>query len=165
MRTGNVFLVFVTGVILGAGGHWYLTQPRSQELTAKARENVRESAASVRESAANLGESFKQTFDPESIKEELARTGRVIREKTGKAADYVADATANARTTGAIKTKLVADTGLSAFNINVDTSDGVVTLSGTVSSYEEIAKAMKLAMESDGVHKVISILQVNAKAQ
>jgi len=57
-----------------------------------------------------------------------------------------------------------ADTGLPAFSINVDTSDGVVTLSGTVSSHEEIAKAMKLAMESDGVHKVISILQVKAKA-
>ena len=49
---------------------------------------------------------------------------------------------------GAVRTKLVADTGLSAFSINVDTSDGVVTLSGTVSSHEEIAKAMKLAMEA-----------------
>ena len=163
MKAGNVFLVFVTGVILGAGGHWYLTQPRSQELTAQARENVRESAASVRERTANVGESLKQTFEPENIKEELARTGRVIREKAEKAGDYVADATKNARTTGAIKTKLVADTGLAAFNINVDSSDGVVTLTGTVASYEEIAKAMKLAMETDGVYKVVSNLQVKAK--
>ena len=164
MKAGNVFLVFVTGGVLGAGGHWYLTQPRSQELTAQAKENLRESSASVRESAANVGESLKQTFDAENIKEELARTGRVVREKAAKMADSVADAAANARTTAAIKTKLVADTGLPAFSINVDTSDGVVTLSGTVSSHEEIAKAMKLAMESDGVHKVISLLQVKAKA-
>ena len=164
MKAGNVFLVFVTGAVLGAGGHWYLTQPRSQELTAQAKENLRESSATVRERAANVGESLKQTFDAENIKEELARTGRVVREKVAKMADSVADAAANARMTAVIKTKLVADTGLSAFNINVDTSDGVVTLSGTVSSHEEIAKAMKLAMESDGVHKVISILQVKTKA-
>ena len=131
--------------------------------------SVRESAAnvgdSVKQTASNVGDSLKQTFDAEKIKAELARTGRVIREKTGKAADYVADATANARTTGSIKTKLVADTGLSAFQINVDTSDGVVTLSGTVTSYEEIAKAMKLAMETDGVHRVISTLQVKEKTE
>jgi hyperosmotically inducible protein len=160
MKAGSVFLVFVTGAVLGTGGHWYLTQPRSQDLTAQAKESVRESAATVREKAANVGESLKQTFDPESIKEELSRTGRVIREKAGKAGDYLADATANARTTGAIKTKLVADTGLAAFKINVDTSDGVVTLSGTVSSPEDIAKAMKLAMETDGVYRVVSTLQV-----
>src|SRR5258705_3838102 len=81
MKAGNVFLVFVTGAVLGAGGHWYLTQPRSQELTAQAKENMRESSASVRESAVNVGESLKQTFDPENIKEELARTGKVIREQ------------------------------------------------------------------------------------
>ena len=169
MRTGNVFLVFVVGLGLGAGAHWYMTQPRSQELTAQAKENVRETAAnvgeSVKETASNVGDSLKQTFDAEKIKEELARTGKVIREKAGKAGDYIADATANARTTGAIKTKLVADTGLSAFQINVDTSDGVVTLSGTVSSHEEIGKAMKLALETDGVQRVISTLQVKAKTE
>jgi osmotically-inducible protein OsmY len=157
MRAGNVLLVFVTGAILGAGGHWYLTQPRSRELSAQAKENVRESAAKV-------GESLKQTFDPENIKEELARTGRVVRDKAGQAGDYVADATANARTTAAIKAKLIADTGLAAFKIGVDTADGVVTLSGTVSSPDEIARAMKLAMETDGVYRVISTLQVKAKA-
>lgn len=157
MRTGNVLLVFVTGVLIGAGGHWYLTQPRTQELTAETKENVRARAA-------NVGESFKQTFDAENIKEELARTGKVVREKAGKAGDYIVDATANARTTAAIKTKLVADTGLAALKISVDTTDGVVTLSGTVSSHEEIAQAMKLALETDGVDRVISTLQVKAKA-
>jgi osmotically-inducible protein OsmY len=124
--------------------------------------NVRES---IKETASNVGDSLKQAFDGDKIKEEISRTGRVLREKTGKAADYVADATANARTTGAIKTKLLADTGLSALKINVDTSDGVVTLSGTVSSYEEIGKAMKLALETDGVQRVISTLQVKEKTE
>src|SRR4029077_8547180 len=102
------------------------------------------------------------TFDSGKIKDELSRTGKVIREKTRQAGDAIADATANARITAAIKTKLVADSGLSAFKIDVDTTDGVVTLSGTVSSYEEIAKAINLALETDGVHKVVSTLQVKS---
>src|SRR6266542_3992536 len=61
-----------------------------------------------------------------------------------------------------IKTKLLAEPGLSALAINVDTTDGLVTLSGKVDSHEQIAKAVKLAMATEGVHKVISTLQVNA---
>jgi len=61
----------------------------------------------------------------------------------------------------AIKTKLVAEPGLSALAINVDTTDGLVTLSGKVDSYEQIAKAVKLALDTEGVHKVISTLQVS----
>src|SRR6185503_4376943 len=118
---------------------------------------------SVREPAHDAEPVVK--VNTEKIKEELARTGQVIREKARKAGDTIADATANARTTGAIKTKLVGDTGLSAFKIDVDTSDGVVTLSGTVSSPEEIASAMQLAMEAEGVHRVVSTLQVKAKAE
>ena len=44
------------------------------------------------------------------------------------------------------------------------TTAGVVTLSGHVSSAENIGKAMLLAMQTDGVHEVISTLQVRAKA-
>ena len=72
----------------------------------------------------------------------------------------ITDATANARITGTIKTKLIEEPGLSALKIDVDTTDGVVTLSGTVASYDEIAKAMRLAWETEGVHKVVSSLQV-----
>ena len=49
---------------------------------------------------------------------------------------------------------------LSALSISVNTTEGIVTLSGTVSSAEDISKAMLLAMETDGVREVISTLQV-----
>jgi len=90
----------------------------------------------------------------------MARTGKVIREKAKKAGDAIADATANARITTVIKSKLMQDSGLAAFKIDVDTTDGVVTLSGNVTSHEGIAKAMDLALETDGVHRVVSTLQV-----
>ena len=65
--------------------------------------------------------------------------------------------------TAAIKAKLVASRDLSALNISVSTTAGVVTLSGHVSSPENIGKAVLLAMQTDGVREVISTLQVKAK--
>lgn len=101
-------------------------------------------------------------IDTDQIKEELARTSMVVREKAKQAGSAIADATANARTTGAIKAKLIAEPGLSAFNINVDTTDGLVTLTGTVNSPDDVARAVRLALDTEGVYKVISTLQVKA---
>ena len=113
----------------------------------------------MRNTTTNLSQSFKETFDGGKIRDELTRTGKVIREKAKKAGDAIADATSNARITAVIKSKLVHDSGLAAFKIDVDTTDGVVTLSGNVSSPEEIAKAMELVLATEGVHKVVSTLQ------
>ena len=45
----------------------------------------------------------------------------------------------------------------------MNTTEGVVTLSGSVNSAEDISKAMLLAMDTDGVREVISTLQVKGK--
>jgi osmotically-inducible protein OsmY len=47
-------------------------------------------------------------------------------------------------------------------SISVDTTDGLVTLSGTARSHDEVAKAVRLALETEGVRKVVSTLQVRA---
>src|SRR5206468_11003171 len=100
---------------------------------------------------------------PEQVKEDLARTGQVVRRKAREAGQAIADATADARITTAIKGKLLANRDLSALSISVNTTGGVVTLSGPVTSPEEVSKAILLAMETDGVHEVISTLQIKAK--
>jgi hyperosmotically inducible protein len=89
----------------------------------------------------------------------------IVREKAKSAGQSIAGATANARITASIKTKLISEPGLSAFAINVDTTDGLVSLSGKVDSYDHVARAVKLALETEGVHKVISTLQVMAPAK
>jgi osmotically-inducible protein OsmY len=86
-----------------------------------------------------------------------------VREKARQAGSAISDATSNTRISTAIKAKLIAEPGISAFGINVDTADGLVTLSGSVASYEQIAKVLKIAMETDGVKKVVSSLQVKPK--
>ena len=154
----KVFISFVLGVVVGAGGYWWLTaKDRNEDLQA-ARDKAVQSAEKVKESIAEK----VSEVSVGAIKEELARTGTVVREKTKKATAAISDATANARTTATIKGKFVAESGLASFHINVDTTDGLVTLSGTVSAPEDVAKAVRIALDTDGVHKVISTLQVKA---
>src|SRR5947199_9271228 len=82
------------------------------------------------------------------FKRDLSRSTEAVEEKAKKAGAAIADATANARTTAAVKAKLSSGLGLSALaDISVDTTDGLVTLSGTVSSKEDINKAVKIAAE------------------
>ena len=99
-------------------------------------------------------------FDTDAIREELSRTGQVIREKASEAGKAIGEATEDFRTTAWIKTELVKDPTVSALAINVDTTDGLVTLSGKVESHAQIARAMEIALEADGVNKVVSALQV-----
>ena len=95
------------------------------------------------------------------FKEDLAHSSETVQEKAKKAGAALVDATANARITAAIKARLSTDLGLSALgDISVDTTEGLATLSGSVSSKEEINKAVKIASETEGVHKVISTLQI-----
>ena len=64
--------------------------------------------------------------------------------------------------TAAIKAKLLAEPGLSSLQIHVVTSDGLVTLAGRVDNLDQLSRVVKLAMETDGVVKVISTLQVES---
>lgn len=152
----KVFFSLLVGFVAGAACVWYFFQQHEADATARAQEKVVHGAGRMKEA---LEEKWSDVTS-DSIKEELAKSGRVVRKKALEVGAKIADATANARITAAIKAKLALDSELSALTIAVNTTDGVVTLSGTVSSHEHIGKAMKLAMETDGVREVISTLQV-----
>ena len=95
------------------------------------------------------------------IKADWTHSRDAVEEKAKKAGAAIVDATGNARVTAAVKTKLATELGVSALaDISVDTTDGLVTLSGAVSSKEDINKAVKIAAQTDGVRQVISTLQV-----
>ena len=70
------------------------------------------------------------------------------------------DAAADAATTAAVKTKLLGDTKVAGLNIDVDTKDNVVTLTGTVNSAAEKAEAIRLAKTTTGVKSVVDKLVV-----
>lgn len=62
--------------------------------------------------------------------------------------------------TASVKTRLAADPDVAAINIDVDTLEGVVTLSGMVKSQQERAEAEELARGTEHVKRVINNLKV-----
>jgi hyperosmotically inducible periplasmic protein len=60
----------------------------------------------------------------------------------------------DAAVTAAVKAKLLADQTVSGMMIDVDTSNGVVTLTGTVTSEAARATAIELARTTGGVTRV-----------
>lgn len=66
----------------------------------------------------------------------------------------------DAAITAAVKAKLAADPQVAAINIDVDTNEGVVTLSGRVDNADQSREAAKLAADTDGVRRVINNLSV-----
>jgi osmotically-inducible protein OsmY len=81
--------------------------------------------------------------------------GMAMRPATASAATD--DATITAR----VKTVLLNDTEVSATKIDVRTDNGVVTISGSVRSKAEEARAIELARQVSGVKDVRSTLQVS----
>jgi osmotically-inducible protein OsmY len=142
---------------IGFGVYWWWTHGRPENLN-----DARDAAA---RQAQQMGEAVKDKIKdlaPSSadIKEELERTGKVVRKKAQQAGAVISDATADARLTATIKAKLLKDTHLAALGFSVNTTDGVVTLSGRAESADQVSQAMKIALETEGVREVISTLQV-----
>jgi len=70
--------------------------------------------------------------------------------------ETIDDATITAR----VKTALLNDPQVGGMKIDVDTTKGVVTMSGTVKSEAEASRAVQLARQASGVKDVKSTLQV-----
>jgi osmotically-inducible protein OsmY len=155
------------GVILGAVGYWFIQNKAREHPAAEQRA---ETAAAQAQSAAgeagqHLSNALKaklETLDLRSdqIKDELARTGKIVRRKAHDLGEQVADAAVDARIVTAIKAKFTADPDLSVWKISVSSDQGHVTLSGTVSAEDNIGKAVALALEADGVRDVTSTLAI-----
>jgi osmotically-inducible protein OsmY len=151
-------LVLILGIALGAVAFWYYGNRHEKGRLQSAGEQIESAAKSAGDTIQDKLRSLN--LSGSDISNELARTGRVIRQKAHEAGEAISDATADARVTAAIKAKLLRDPALSAWNISVNTTAGTVTISGTASSAENVGKAVLLALETDGVRQVICTLQV-----
>jgi len=155
----KVILALTLGIAIGAGVILFFRPQQQQQ--GKPGTPGTQIEASARAAGDAIQEKLKSMhLTGDDIKAELDKSGKVIRQQAAKAGQALSDATADARITAAIKAKIVRDPDLSAWNISVSTTDGVVTLAGSVSSPEAVGKAMLLAMETEGVHSAISTLQV-----
>jgi osmotically-inducible protein OsmY len=77
----------------------------------------------------------------------------------------VQNASENAMTTSKVKTALALSKNVSAFDINVDSNQGLVTLNGQVATEQQKELAEEIARQTSGVREVRNNLSVDAGAR
>ena len=157
----------IVGIVLGAVGFWFVQKKAQEHPEAQQRyeQSISNAGAAASDTAENMSDAFKAKLDTldlrtDQIKDELSRTGKIVRRKAEDIGDKVADAASDARAITEIKAKYAMDKTLSAWSISVECSQGHVTLSGTVSSPDDIGRAVAVALEADGVRDVTSTITV-----
>jgi osmotically-inducible protein OsmY len=168
MKSAIIFLLL--GGILGAVAlHIYTQRETEQPATAsQSAEPSQPADPSLADKAKDTASDVKDAINekltewhltPDDIKNDLEKTGQVVRTNTQAVGEKISDA----RIVTVIKAKYVMDHDLSAIDISVASQDGQVALGGTVASPELIGKAIVLALDTDGVSGVTSKISVATK--
>jgi hypothetical protein len=169
----NSFLALLIGVLIGGGVVWYFQgkkqEPPPPPPAPMSQSPMGKTMQDVKKNVGEKADSFRTALDAkieflhlkaDEIKEELAAKGKIVRSQSREWASDVQDAARDAKITAEIKGKYAVDPDVSALHISVNTTDGIVTLAGSASSYESISKATLIAMETEGARQVISTIQV-----
>jgi osmotically-inducible protein OsmY len=95
---------------------------------------------------------------PETVGQRVDRATDKMAAQTSAAASKTAEVVDDAAITTKVKTAILAEPGLKSLEINVDTKDAVVTLSGTVDSPPMKDRAKEIATNVSGVRSVVDNL-------
>jgi hyperosmotically inducible periplasmic protein len=131
-------LVLLTGVLVAGGGYlagWW-------------------DARDVREA----GERAVATTGVDAAR--AREIGAQVKDRTADAAQQTRKVISDSSLTAKIKAKMALDDHVKAFDLNVDTSGGVVTVSGRVRTDAERQRALQLARDTEGIAKVVDRIQV-----
>ena len=90
------------------------------------------------------------------VKDAAHRAGTDVKDAAKSAGEAIGDAAI----TTEVKSKFLADTKVSGLKIDVDTKDGVVSLSGMVPTKAESDRAEQMARDSAGVKSVVNHLRI-----
>lgn len=135
---------------------------------------AREDAAEIERETDRAGRELEQ--DLERAGEDLGRAGEDLAEgarRAGAALNREAERlnrelephVEDAGLVLKVKARLTADPDVNPLEIDVDATDGVVTLGGMVDSEDERAEAEEVARRTDGVVEVINNLQVGRRSE
>ena len=100
------------------------------------------------------------TSDRATARDRAADLTQEAADKGRAAANQLEHAINDGALTAKIKSKMALDDNVNARTINIDTTNAVVTLKGTVGSEAERERAVRLAKETRGVTRVEDLLQV-----
>jgi len=116
------------------------------KATARAGEKMEQAAADVKQKTV----------------EKMEQAAADVRQKTVTAEKAAEKAVADAAITAKIKAAMIAEPGLKALQIDVDTTNGVVVLNGTVDSPQNKDRAQALAQAVEGVKSVENRLMLKS---
>jgi hypothetical protein len=140
-------IVFILGIVVGSGSYWTL---RDGPLASKLRDN-----ALVEKVTGKVDE-----FATDRLKAAMEKDGKIVRNKpAGLSIPKVEDGLLK----DLVKAKIAAEPLLSDASIKADVKEGEVSLEGSAASYEQVARAMRLAFECDATKTVVSTIQVKSK--
>ena len=98
----------------------------------------------------------------ETISQKVDRNAAQVAAATDRAMSRAEATVEDAAITAKVKSALLAEPGLGALRIDVDTKDGVVTLSGAVDSSTLKERATQAAQQVSGVRSVVDKLAVKS---
>lgn len=152
-----LLMLCLVAVIGGAIGwqRYRRTEIPSIQQRAAASEMQNREADLAKSAATPVGGEWN--LAPETIRTEVAKTGRVLRSRTVTERVPVDDG----RIVAALKEKYVGESKLAGAAIQVECRDGEVHLTGSVKSADQVGQAMVLALETTGVRSVVSRLFFN----
>jgi osmotically-inducible protein OsmY len=149
--------LLMLAVLIGAGCvAYFFFQEKAPEKLEDAGKNLATNASKLRD---QIRENTP-TLDTEQIVEELKAQGKVVRTKAKEMGGEIQKAVNDSQITAAIKGKFALDRDLSALAISVNTTQGKVTLAGTVENADSLKKAIDLSLQTEGVREVTSTLQI-----
>lgn len=116
--------------------------------------------AAVAMAAATLGLTGCEQHSGDSVGRSVDRATAKMESQTSQATDKVAIAMDDTAITAKVKAAILAEPGLKSLEINVDTKDATVTLSGSVGSDMLRDRAKQIAMTTEGVKNVVDNISV-----
>lgn len=151
MIRGLIKLILVVVIVVAAATFflgWNLAGGRTPDVeTGEARQAARETGQAVGTAGATAAEKGREV-------------GATVGERAGAAAETAQRALADGSLTAKIKAKMGLDDTIKALNLDVDTTNGVVTVKGVVRSEAERQRALQLARETQGVTRVVDQLSL-----
>lgn len=150
----------VSAMALGLVACDKMKEPTVGEKIDSAIENTERAAAQAKVDAEKALSSAQNNMQQGAASTEAAASdaAQAAREAGSSAMDVVDDAAITAR----VSAGLAQDAALSAIKIDVDTRNGVVTLTGPAPTQEAKERASSIAQAIKGVSSVVNQLTVNA---
>ena len=107
--------------------------------------------------AETAGKKIDQAMD--KMGKKVEQTAERAKEQTAKAEQAIDDTTITAK----VKAGILTEPGLKVLKIDVDTKDGLVTLTGSADSAQDVQRATQIATNVQGVKSVDNRLAVSSK--